>query len=115
MDGSIVLRPFTPEEYHAFFRRYVPDPVTDAAPFTYNREQIDRSYRYNYGGFQENYAHFGIFLDDSPVGSLQLKRMDFEKGTVEVGQREKPRNRHGSRPAGHPCRPGSLPAGQDAG
>ena len=85
MDGSIVLRPFTPEEYHAFFRRYVPDPVTDAAPFTYNREQIDRSYRYNYGGFQENYAHFGIFLDDSPVGSLQLKRMDFEKGTVEVG------------------------------
>ena len=85
MDGSIELRPFTPEEYHAFFRRYVPDPLMDSAPFRYNREQIDRSYRYNYGGFQENYAHYGVFLDGQPVGSLQLKRMDFEKGTVEFG------------------------------
>lgn len=82
---EIVLRPFMPEEYHAFFRRYIPDPVTDPTPFTYNREQIERSYRYNYGGFQENYAHYGIFLDDEPVGSLQLKRMDPEKGTGEFG------------------------------
>jgi len=85
MNGSIHLRPFTLEEYHAFFRRYVPDPLMDSAPFRYNREQIDRSYRYNYGGFQENYAHYGVFLDDQPVGSVQLKRMDFEKGTVEFG------------------------------
>lgn len=54
-------------------------------PFQYNREQIDNSYRYNYGGFQKGYAHFGIFLDDIPVGAFQLKRMNHETGTCEFG------------------------------
>ena len=54
-------------------------------PFHYNREQIDNSYRYNYGGFQKGYAHFGIFLDGYPVGSFQLKRIDPDKRTCEFG------------------------------
>ena len=81
----VELRCFTEKEYHQFFKGYVSDPLMDPVPFVYNKEQISRSYAYNHGGYRENYAHFGIFLDDSPVGSLQLKRMDFEKGTVEVG------------------------------
>lgn len=81
----ITLRPFGSDEYHAFFRRYVQDPVMDPSPFIYNREMIDRSYRYNYGGFQENYAHYGIFLGQDPVGSLQLKRINRELGTCEIG------------------------------
>ena len=85
MDGRVTLRPFSEEEYHAFFRRYVPDPVIDPNPFVYNREMIDRSYRYNYGGFRENYAHFGVFLDSDPVGNLQLKRIDRARGLCEIG------------------------------
>lgn len=83
--SRIELRTFTEEEYHAFFRRYQPDPMMDPSPFRYNREQISRSYAYNHGGYRENYVHLGIFLDDEPVGSFQLKRMDPEKKQCEFG------------------------------
>ena len=83
--SRIELRTFTEEEYHAFFRRYQPDPLMDPSPFRYNREQISRSYVYNHGGYRENYVHLGIFLDGEPVGSFQLKRMDPEKKQCEFG------------------------------
>lgn len=54
-------------------------------PFRYNREMISNSYRYNYGGFQQGYAHYGIFLNDEPVGSFQLKRIDPEQKICEFG------------------------------
>ena len=83
--NGIQLRTFTEEEYHRFFRRYQPDPMMDSSPFRYNREQISRSYLYNHGGYRENYVHLGIFLDDEPVGSFQLKRIDPEKKRCEFG------------------------------
>lgn len=83
--SRIELRTFTEEEYHAFFRNYQSDPLMDPSPFRYNREQISRSYAYNHGGYRENYVHLGIFLDDEPVGSFQLKRMDPEKKQCEFG------------------------------
>lgn len=83
--NPVELRTFTEEEYHAFFRRYKPDPMMDPSPFRYNREQISRSYLYNHGGYRENYVHLGIFLNGEPVGSFQLKRMDPESGKCEFG------------------------------
>ena len=83
--NGIQLRTFTEEEYHRFFRQYQSDPMMDPSPFRYNREQISRSYLYNHGGFRENYVHLGIFLDDEPVGSFQLKRMDPVKKHCEFG------------------------------
>ena len=82
---KITLSPFSEEAYHRFFRGYVPDPLMTSSSFTYNREQISNSYRYNYGGFQKGYAHFCIFLDDETDGSFQLKRMDNDKKTCEFG------------------------------
>ena len=93
---KLELRTFTEPEYHAFFREYQSDPLMDPSPFRYNREQISRSYVYNHCGFRQNYAHFGIFLDDVPVGSFQLKRMDQVTGTCEFGiilQNDKVKNR----------------------
>jgi len=84
LDG-LEVRTFTEEEYHAFFMKYVPDPVMDPSPFRYSREQISRSYLYNHGGFRPDYVHFGVFLDQIPVGSLQLKRMDRGKHSCEFG------------------------------
>lgn len=81
----VELRTFTEKEYHCFFRGYESDPLMDPVPFVYNKEQISRSYAYNHGGYRENYAHFGIFLDGEPVGSFQLKRMDPERKTCEFG------------------------------
>ena len=95
--SQIELRTFTEKEYHAFFRGYRSDPVTDPVPFSYNREQVSRSYLYNHGGYRDNYVHFGIFFDDSPVGSFQLKRIDHDKRNCEFGiilQNESVRN-HG--------------------
>jgi len=83
--NQIELRTFSEEEYHQFFRGYVPDPLMDDSPFVYNIEQISRSYRYNHGGYRNDYAHFGIFLDNIPVGSFQLKRIDREKKRCEFG------------------------------
>ncbi len=81
----VELRTFTEKEYHRFFRGYESDPLMDPVPFVYNKEQISRSYAYNHGGYRENYAHFGIFLNGEPVGSFQLKRMDPERKTCEFG------------------------------
>ena len=81
----VELRTFTEKEYHQFFMEYESDPLMDPVPFVYNKEQISRSYAYNHGGFRENYAHYGIFLDGKPVGSFQLKRMDPVRKCCEFG------------------------------
>ena len=83
--NTVTLTPFTEDDYHLFFRGYVQDPMVSPLPFHYNREQISNSYRYNYGGFQKGYAHYGIYLDGIPVGSFQLKRIDPEKQSCEFG------------------------------
>ncbi len=83
--SSVVLRTFTEEEYHAFFKQYQADPLSGSSPFRYSREQISRSYAYNHGGYRENYVHLGIFLDSEPVGSFQLKGMDPVKKQCEFG------------------------------
>ena len=83
--SQIELRTFTEEEYHTFFRQYQPDPMMDPSPFHYSYEQISRSYLYNHGGYRNNYVHFGIFQDNVPVGSFQLKRIDPEKRQCEFG------------------------------
>ena len=82
---NIKVSPFTEEQYHAFFRGYITDPLMSDIPFHYNREQVSNSFRYNYGGFQKGYAHYGIFLDDLPIGSFQLKRINPETRTCEFG------------------------------
>ena len=92
----IELRTFIEEEYHRFFQGYVSDPVMDASPFVYNREQVSRSYVYNHGGFRKDYAHYGIFMDQEPVGSFQLKRIDLGRKRCEFGiilQNDRVKNR----------------------
>lgn len=94
--NRITLRHFTEEEYHAFFRGYEPDPVIDPVPFVYDEQQISKSYQYNHDRSRENYCHYGIFLDQRPVGSFQLKRIDMGKERCEFGiilQNEAVRNK----------------------
>ena len=82
---KLELRTFNEEEYHAFFRGYVSDPLMDPSPFVYNYEQVSRSYLYNHGGYRPDYVHYGVFLDHEPVGSLQLKRMNQHNHSCEFG------------------------------
>ena len=83
--SQVELRTFIDKEYHAFFRQYQSDPMMDPTPFRYNKEQVSRSYEYNHNGFREDYCHLGIFLDNEPVGSFQLKRIDSVKQQCEFG------------------------------
>lgn len=80
----IVLRPFTREEYHDFFRRYVPDPVMAPHPYHYSYEHVDRCFDYDESR-RDWYPTFGIFADDAAVGSLSLKRIDRAAKKCEIG------------------------------
>ena len=82
---TVILRTFTEEEYHLFFRGYEADPLVNPAPYQYNKEQVSRSYHYNHDGFQQGYVHFGIIFNNQPVGSFQLKRMNPKTKTGEFG------------------------------
>ena len=93
---QLEIRSFSEEEYHRFFRQYVPDPLMGGSPFTYSREQVSRSYLYNHGGYRPDYVHFGAFLNREPVGSLQLKRMNPVRHCCEFGiilQNDRVKNR----------------------
>ena len=59
--------------------------MMDSSPFTYNHEQISRSYLYNHGFYRPDYIHLGAFVGQEAVGSLQLKRMDQQKHSCEFG------------------------------
>lgn len=80
----VILRPFTRDEYHDFFRRYVADPVMDPQPYCYSFEHVDRAFDYDESR-QEWYPTFGIFVDNVAVGSLSLKRIDKAARKCEIG------------------------------
>ena len=82
---NIHLRRFTEKEYHRFFRRYRTDASLDIAPFVYSREQVSRSYLYNHDPGRTDFACYGIFEGEEPVGSFQLKRMDPGRKSCEFG------------------------------
>ena len=84
MQQKIELKPFTEQEYHEFFRGYVQDPLMNPEPFVYSAEMVSRSYVYNYQ-YRDHFALYGIFLDGTPVGSFQLKRIDPEIRRCEFG------------------------------
>ena len=81
---DISLRSCTETEYDLFFQGYVSDPLMVSQKYVYNREVVARSYEYNYHQ-RENYANFGIFLDNHPVGLFQLKRINSEQKKCEFG------------------------------
>lgn len=80
----IVLRPFTREEYHDFFRRYVSDPAMDPQPYRYSFEHVNRCFDYDESR-RDWYPTFGIFADNASVGSLALKRIDKAAKKCEIG------------------------------
>ncbi len=80
----ITLRPFTRQEYHDFYRRYVADPMMDPRSYRYSFEQVDRAFDYDESR-RGWYPTFGIFADDAAVGSLALKRIDRAARKCEIG------------------------------
>lgn len=80
----LTLRPFTRAEYHDFFRRYVADPAMDPLPYHYQFEHVDRAFDYDCSR-QDWYPTFGIFVDETSMGCLCLKRIDRQASKCEIG------------------------------
>lgn len=81
---QVDLRPFTREEYHEFFRGYVPDPLMDPHPYHYQKTHVDRNFEYDEAR-RSWYPTFGIFASDAIVGTLSLKRIDHAAQKCEIG------------------------------
>lgn len=81
----ISLRTFKSEEYHQFWKSYVSDPIMDPDQYVYNRQKVDT--RYDLITERESwYPRVGIFLlDETPIGELSFKRIDYEKSQCELG------------------------------
>lgn len=81
---SMILRPFTREEYHDFYRRFVIDPIMDTRQYDYQFTHVDKCFDYDQSRM-DWYPTFGIFVDGVSVGTLALKRIDREKQRCEIG------------------------------
>jgi len=81
----VTLRTMTREEFHQARRAYVPDPVMDPDPYTYDPEEVDA--RYDALCARESwYPTVGIFTRGGRIiGELSFKRVDREKGRCELG------------------------------
>lgn len=81
----IDLRKFTRQEYHEFYKHYIADPIMDPEPYVYDYEKVDAGYTYRMDRMSW-YPIAGIFLKDgTPIGEMQFKRIDREKGQCELG------------------------------
>lgn len=83
MKLSLLLKPFTYEKCHAFYRNYQPDPqMWGEMIFTYQQEQIDQYYRQMV--LNPTRRFFAICLDETVIGEIQLKKISFEKGEATL-------------------------------
>jgi RimJ/RimL family protein N-acetyltransferase len=83
--NKICLRTFTREEFHQFSKSYIADPVMDPNKFVYEKENIDKEYDL-ITEKESWYPRVGIFLNDNtPIGELSFKRINYEKSQCELG------------------------------
>lgn len=86
IQGSrVCLRTFTREEYHQLWQSYIADSVMDPDIYVYDEETVNK--KYNSIIEKESwYPRVGIFLlDDTPIGELSFKRINYEKSQCELG------------------------------
>lgn len=83
--ARLTLRSMTRAEYHAVRRDYVPDPLMDPDPYTYDAALVDAAYDRMLAR-EAWYPCAGIFLPDGRIiGELSFKRIDLAKGRCELG------------------------------
>lgn len=83
--NRISLRTFTREEYHQFWKSYIPDPIMDPNPYIYNKEKVDIGYD-SIIEKESWYPRVGILLSNEIlIGQLSFKRINYEKSQCELG------------------------------
>ena len=83
LEGRLIaLRPYTLERCHAFWRGYVADPAMWAEEYAYDREKVDVYYQSKTS--DPSRRLFAICHEDTVVGEIQLKRIDFSRGCATL-------------------------------
>lgn len=82
---NICLRSFKRNKYHQLWKSYVADSVMDPNPYLYNEEKVN----IRFDSITKNesvYPRIGIFLlDETVIGEVSIKRIDYDKGKCELG------------------------------
>lgn len=83
---TVSLRQFTRENYHEFQKKYVSDPIMDNTNYQYDFDVVEGEYDRIIERFSW-YKRVGIFLnlDESVIGTVSFKRIDFDKRQCEIG------------------------------
>ena len=72
----LCIRGLQNEEWHAFWRNFVPDPIAHSDPYAYDAADCEKMFE-NAVARASRYPTFGIFLRETgaPIGVIQLKRI----------------------------------------
>jgi RimJ/RimL family protein N-acetyltransferase len=81
---KIILKPYTLERCHEFYKEYVSDPAMTYEPYVYNQEKVDSYYQNKVVDTKRRF--FAICLHNKVIGEIQLKRIDFKElcGTMSI-------------------------------
>ncbi len=76
IEGNLViLKPYTREACHEFYKAYVADVQMTYDTFTYDQKKIDDYYSLKTA--EKNRQIFGIYREQTIIGEIQLKYIDF--------------------------------------
>jgi len=79
---KVILTPFTKELWHEFYKDYVPDPMMDTNPYTYNFEKGEENY---YLKTNDNTRlYFTIMCEGKIVGQIYLKNINNDDKSAEI-------------------------------
>lgn len=74
---NITLQPYTPERCHQFWKTYEADPDMMDGSFSYDADLVER---YWHSKCQKaNRRYFAVCLNETVIGEVQLKAIDFEE------------------------------------
>lgn len=84
MDKTIELREYSEKACHDFFKNYVEDPILSSRHFTYDVNKV--AHYYQLKSSDKNRIIFGIYLENTIIGEIQLKAIDLNEkcGTLSI-------------------------------
>lgn len=81
---KIVLKSYTLERCHEFYKNYISDPAMTYNIYIYNKEKVDNYYQNKV--LDEKRRFFAICYNNKVIGEIQLKRIDLDNlcGTLSI-------------------------------
>ena len=81
---KIILKSYTLERCHEFYRSYISDPSMTYSNYIYIEEKVNEYFRSKV--LDQSRHFFAICINESVIGEIQLKRINLEKrhGTLSI-------------------------------